>query len=473
MQRATDLAAVVRDPARFARGILQSDVWPLQEAILRSVAANPRTAVKACHASGKTFCAALALLWWVTRHQDAIVVTTAPTWTQVEKLLWGEVHRAIARSRIAYPKPITTELKLGPGRYAIGLSTNEGVRFQGFHGDHVLVILDEAPGVKPEIWEAIEGARAGGDVRLLALGNPTITSGPFYDAFAKDRVNWTTFTISAFDTPNLAGLDLPGLLALDDAGLAVSPRPYLVTRAWVREKYVEWGSAHPLWQARVLGQFPAQADDALVALAWIERARAQEVADDGSAITAGIDVAGPGEDETVLCIRQGPRVLREQWWPSPDPRGELLAALAPYRDRHDAVQVDSAGIGYYLAKHLKDAGFRVVGVNVGEAASDPDRYANLKAEHYWGLRMRFEAGDIGGALSERTVSQLAGIRWSTNARGQIVIESKVEARKRGVKSPDRAEALMLAFAKARTSGFLDFIRDEQRRAAEAAQEGMT
>src|SRR5436309_6007612 len=92
--RATELASLVRDPVRFARGILQHDPWSMQTAILRSVATTPRTAVKACHSSSKTFTAAEAVLWWITRYPDGIAVTTAPTWTQVERLLWGEIHKA-------------------------------------------------------------------------------------------------------------------------------------------------------------------------------------------------------------------------------------------------------------------------------------------------------------------------------------------------------------------------------------------
>ena len=69
--------------------------------------------MKACHASGKTFVAAATVLWWVTRFRDGIVVTTAPTWTQVERVLWGEIHRAVQRSRIKYPPLNQTELKLG------------------------------------------------------------------------------------------------------------------------------------------------------------------------------------------------------------------------------------------------------------------------------------------------------------------------------------------------------------------------
>jgi hypothetical protein len=136
-----------------------------------------------------------------------------------------------------------------------GLSTDQGVRFQGFHG-RLLIVVDEAPGVKADIWEAIEGIRAGGVVRVLALGNPTIAGGPFYDAFSANRDGWCTFTISAFDSPNLAGLSLDELLTLPDSALDHCVRPYLVTRRWVREKYAEWGPGHPLWEARVLGRFP-------------------------------------------------------------------------------------------------------------------------------------------------------------------------------------------------------------------------
>jgi phage terminase large subunit len=443
---AAALAGVVRDPVRFCHGLLRQDLWPLQQSILRSVASRHRVAVKACHASGKTFVAAVAVLWFVTRYQDGIVVTTAPTWTQVEKLLWGEIHRAAQSSRIAFPQLNKTELRIGPGNYALGLSTNEGVRFQGFHG-RLLIVVDEAPGVKADIWEAIEGIRAGGDVRVLALGNPTIASGPFYDAFSAHRDGWATFTISAFDTPNLHGLSLDQLLALPDSDLEYAPRPYLTTRRWVREKHAEWGPGHPLWEARVLGQFPTQAEDALLSLSWLEEAARRPAVDAGSPVVAGLDVAGPGEDETVLVVTAAGSILAQHAWAQADPRGAVACALAPYRHRLEAVHVDAAGIGYYLARHLQDLGYPVRPINVGERSRAPDLYANLKAELYWGLRMRFQSGDVSGLADERTIGQLAGIRYRHTARGQVEIERKEDARKRGVKSPDRAEAVMLAFAR--------------------------
>src|SRR5712692_1251157 len=136
---------VIQDPTRFASVMLGHYVWSQQCEILQSVATHARTAVKACHASGKTFTAAETVLWWLILHQDAIAITTAPTRTQVERLLWGEIHQAVSRAEIQYPQPTATALCFGPERYAIGISTNEGVRFQGYHNSHVLVVLDEAP----------------------------------------------------------------------------------------------------------------------------------------------------------------------------------------------------------------------------------------------------------------------------------------------------------------------------------------
>jgi hypothetical protein len=81
---------------------------------------------------------------------------------------------------------------------------------------------------------------------------------------------------------------------------------------------------------------------------------------------------------------------------------------------------------------------------------------------YWGLRLRAQDGDLAGLTDERTIAQLAGIRYSHNSRGQVVIESKEDARKRGVRSPDRAEAVMLAFAETKlVFGFIEYLRSLQ------------
>jgi phage terminase large subunit len=464
------LARDLSDPVRFAQTFLGHELWTAQVAILRALKSSPRVAVKACHSSSKTRTAAEAVLWWITYFEDGIALTTAPTFTQVKQVLWGEIRRAAERAQLAYPRPNLTELKLGPGNYALGLSTNQGVRFQGFHSGHLLVVIDEAVGVEGEIWEAIEGARAGGQVRVLALANPTVPSGPFYAAFTRERAGWATFTIDAFDTPNLAGITLERLLAMEEDELDDVPRPYLVTRRWVREKYYEWGERSPMWQARVRARFPHQSQSSLFALACLERARGpggEQQSQDGvaekksriaeggagnpqdttSPLYAGVDVAGPGEDETVVAIRaEDGTIVEMRAFSSADARGEVAGVLRPYKARLAEVNVDAVGIGYNFALHLQDLGYPVNFVNVGMPARDSEKFANLKAELYWGLKMRLEADGVRGLVDEVAIAQLASLSYKHNPRGQIAIESKEQARRRGMRSPDRAEALMLAYA---------------------------
>lgn len=455
-QQVNGILACKRDPVAFATHILRENLWEQQKLILRSVATNRRTSVKACHSSGKTFVAAAAVLWWIAAHQDGIAITTAPTWTQVKKVLWGEIRKTAARAPGFFPDANVTSMELGPNRYALGLATNEGVNFQGFHGK-ILIVMDEAPGIEGDIWEAIEGIRAGGDVRVLALGNPVIASGAFYDAFSVGRSTWQAMTISAFDTPNMEGVSIERLLAMSEDELDQNPRPYLTTRRWVREKYHEWGPAHPLWASRVCGDFPAQSPDALISLAWLEAAARREVPDAGDVI-AGLDIAGPGEDETCLCVRKGQRVLLLKSWSNPDSRGEVLAELSRWPSLK-MLYGDTNGIGYNFLLHLEDHGYkdRVKHVNVGKQARDTAKFANLKAELYWGLRMKLEQGEIGGLTDEKAMGQLAGILYRIRSDGKTQIETKDEARARGVKSPDRAEAIMLAFAEI---GILPHVRIE-------------
>jgi hypothetical protein len=446
-------------PDTFSRHYLQHDIWSKQAEIHRMVMKHRRVAVKACHSSGKTYSAAELVLFWLARYTDGVVITTAPTDIQVRVLLWGEIHAALRYSRLKFPQPNQTLLKITPKRYAIGFSTSvntkiEGARFQGFHSGHILIVLDEAPGVDPKIWEAVEGIRAGGDVHVLALGNPVVTSGPFYDAFAQNRFGWHTCTISAFDTPNFRGVTKEKLLKMTEDELDDNIRPYLITRRWVREKYDEWGEDSPIFQSRVLGNFPAESPDALFPLSWLELAKHREIeSSETDDLYGGLDIAGPGEDETVLVLRnsQGRRIGK--WsWADRDPRGKVLHVLRQYKERLARLNGDSVGIGYYLLKHLESEGIpNIKYVNVGvEPANKSKRrgeleFANLKAQLYWQLRMRFQTGEIAG-LDDKDIAQLSSLRYEHNAKGKVEIESKEDARRRGVKSPDHAEAAMLAYA---------------------------
>jgi phage terminase large subunit len=470
------LGDAILDPDAFAYTLLDHDLYPIQDEILQSVAERPRTAVKACHASGKTFVAADAVIWWTVRYPDGIVVTTAPTWTQVEKLLWGDVHKALAGSSIGFPKPHKTEIELSKGNYAIGLSTNEGVRFQGWHG-RILVILDEAPGVIPEIWEAIEGIRAGGQVHVLALGQPSVLGGPFHMAFHRPLSGWNTLTISAFDTPNLLGTCIrPGttddlgqpivygdpdglnLLEATEEELDTAPRPYLTLRRWVLEKWFEWGEpGSPLWDVKVMGQFPEQSEDALLSLKWLERAKALIPGHEREPIRAGVDVAGPGAAETVASIRQGPNRLRIKAFTHADARGPVirwlreqeadLSATYGRKVELEQVNVDAIGQGHYFGLALKDADFTVRFVNVQHTFGiDTKKYRYQKDAYWWHFRELARLGNLGGIDAPREIEQLLSVRYFENSKGQIEIVPKDDMVKDGIPSPDWGEADMLAYA---------------------------
>src|SRR5579871_1354951 len=124
--RAQKLAKLVANPEMFAAHSLRLDLRPKQQDILRSLESQPRVSVQACPASGQTFLAAAAVLWYLARYQDIIVLTTAPTWLQVETVLWNEIRKIVAGSGITFPKPNATSLHLGNRRYAIGLSPDQG-----------------------------------------------------------------------------------------------------------------------------------------------------------------------------------------------------------------------------------------------------------------------------------------------------------------------------------------------------------
>lgn len=445
------------EPVLFQRRVLNRNIWSAQERIAQAVATRRHVAVKGCHASGKTYLSAGLVPWWLTRYEKGKVVTVSPTLRQV-KVFWDEVEVARRNAGIRFPECSTTGMRVSEESYGLGISSSRGVNIQGFHGSDILIIADEAPGIEADLWESIEGIRAGGKVTLLELGNPTVNSGHFFENFSRGRSTCECITISAFDSPNFAGITIEQLLEMDEDQIQVAPWPQLTTREWVRDRYRRWGPQNPAYISRVLGEFPSQADDSVYSLEWIEyAARPQEKLQEilaelsrrGEQIHIGVDVAGPGEDETVMCARVGGVILEIRAFPGPDPRVDLMRAVSQYRVNRmfklGTVLVDIDGIGYYFAQYLADQKLPVSGFRAGGKPMDAEHFVNHKAEAYWSLREWLERKAVTGLNDEETQAQLAGIRYRHTASGRVEIESKEEARKRGVSSPDRAEAVVMAF----------------------------
>ena len=444
-------------PVAFQQQVLRRNLWSIQQEICNAIATTRSVAIKGCHGSGKTYLVAGMVPYELLSDPECIVLTLAPTLRQV-KTHWNEVNGAINSLPFKIPEPSTTMWKLSDKSYAQGFSSSKGVNAQGFHGRRVLIIADEAIGIIGDVWDAIEGIRAAGEVRIVTLCNPTVPSGPVFDSFTKGRSQpgHKTFTISAFDTPNLAGLNLEELLRLPDADLDHAPFPWLTRRRWVVEMFHKWGPQNPRFQARVMGEFPQQASDAVFQLAWIEAAAAPYEPEELNQyrqffIQVGMDVAGPGNDETAVCARIGSHVVATDSWVKADPLDEVLQFLGRLRQRFRGAPIvilgDAVGVGYHFLRSIAREQFDVREFMAGAAPVDGVKFKNAKAEAYWQLREWMQEGHVHGVTDEDTKAQLSAVIYRETARGLIEIEPKKEALKRGVASPDRAEALVMAFTK--------------------------
>ncbi len=446
-----------RDPVRFQKTILRRDIWGTQEDICRAALTSKHLAIKGCHASGKTFVVAGLVPWYLQNNPECKVVTISPGQRQV-RLMWEEISLACSRSKIRFPACDTTSLRISPSRYAFGMPGGaSGVALHGAHAPKLLLIVDESPGIAGETWDALEGIAAGGDVTRIELGNPTVPSGHFFDNFhGRGSKLCKGMTISAFDTPNLRGLTIEKLLEMPEHELDINPFPFLVTRRWVRDRYIKWGPTNPRYISRVLGQFPLESEHACFPQAWLERAKRditesemEKLLRSGAAIRIGIDVAGPGRDETVLVAQIAGLILSMKAWHEPDPLGSILRELSIWkydkRWRLGDILIDGDGIGYHLAPRIAAHGYKVYLFRAAQSALDFGVYLNAKAEAHWCFREWLRDDAVRGLNDEEALAQF-DIHYSENPRGLIQIESKDEMEKRGItSSPDRAEATMLAF----------------------------
>ncbi len=168
----------------------------------------------------------------------------------------------------------------------------------------------------------------------------------------------------------------------------------------------------------------------------------------GSGVIFGCDIARFGGDETAIALRAGTRVLSITTWSKFDLMETCGRIVNLEREYHPvALHVDEIGLGGGVVDRLRELRLPVIGINVGLAARDPEKFLNLRAEYFHGLATRFRDGEIDIPPDDLLVGQLASIRYRYDSRGRMLIESKEDAAKRGVPSPDRAESVMLAFAR--------------------------
>lgn len=440
-----------KDPVWFVEHVLGDTPWQKQKEILEAVRDHKEVAIASCHAAGKSWISSRAVLWFSSCYVMSRVVTTAPTFDQVRDILWQEIRQAHAASK--YPlggKLLDTRLDFGPNWFATGRSTNDANRFQGAHSSkgHIFVVADEAAGIEPDIWIGIDGILTSHNSHLLAIGNPTEASGDFYEMFTRPGV--VKIYISAFDTPNFInfGITIEDIRnnTWKEKITGDLPAPYLITPEWVYDKWQKWGEESPLWISRVLGHFPENATDALIPLSWIVHAQTHRLEPSEPNIIS-CDVARFGQDETVIGHRQGPVFKLHTISHQEDTMvtaGRVIKALR--ETLASEARIDGDGLGAGVFDRLKEQKFPAKEMRAGFKAQDTEQFLNTRAEWYWCLRQHFESKNIDIGTDEELASQLSKLKYKITSKGQIQIESKDEMKRRGLKSPDRADALMFAFA---------------------------
>jgi hypothetical protein len=492
------------DPVGFFRDVLGVEPWgrhpglPDGEAcqidMILAVRDYPAVAARSGHKTGKSTSGAGIALWWVLTRVGGHVILTAPSYDQVRKPIWAEIRSLVAQTHPAQRgKKLPDLRKLGrlniephsgyevaPNWGIWGKSTDKPERMAGPSGADVLYEIDEASGFDERLLEAIEGGLAGCG-KVVQWGNPTRTSGGFYDCFditSPKHAAWKCLHTSSIHTPNFYGRKVPGLADPD----------WLETIA----KPLWGGPGNAVYDVRVLGKFPGQAPNAIVGLdllevakrRWVEAEKLRPCSDLGpqdGRLEVGVDVSRDGEDETVVSSRRGrrayplsavtfdPALVHLPVDPVPLGHQAALGAVAVARalrrpnEGRDApknlrprIKVDEIGNGaacldHLLAKFADE--FEVVGVKVSNKADAEVRvapgitaeayYANKRAQVTFGVRDWMVAGGCVPPDGKLEAELVAPTQHPTPL-GKTAVEGKDEIKKRLKRSPDRADALALS-----------------------------
>lgn len=441
------------DPAAFLEDLLgmKCDDW--QDEVAADVAAYPKVAVKSGQGVGKTALEAGLIIWFLICRPYSKIIATAPTMQQLYNVLWAEIKKWLDSSLIQ-ELLVWTKTKVyveGDSErwFAIAKTATKPESMQGFHEDHMLIVVDEASGVTDPIMEALLGTLTGWDNKLLLMGNPNRIEGVFYDAFNKDRDKYRTHTVSSRN----------------------SGRTSKDTIAMLESKY---GKDSDVCRVRIDGQFPKGALDSFISLETVELACSKENRINQSDIESakmlhiGVDVARFGDDKTVITPRISAKVYEFRKYSKKDTMetaGNVIRCCKDYMARFQhirkcMIKVDDSGVGGGVTDRLKEVireeklPYTVIPVNNGDSATD-GYYFNLGSQIWGNIKELLESNfsnnlqgkpDVQIELphDEEMIKQLSVRKYHMTSKGKIQLESKEEMKKRGLKSPDTADSLTLA-----------------------------
>lgn len=473
-------------PVDYIREVLGLYLTPDQEEIANMIPKPPHKGlVRAGHSVGKTHICAALVNWWFDTYDPGLCLTTAPTDRQVKDLLWKEVRiqRANAvdpRARKGFNGPKEPRLETRADHFAQGFTARDGSRFVGWHGAAVLIIFDEAVGIAPIFWEAVEPMLGGARYGFLGVYNPTDQSSTVFQE-EKEPGYHPVKTMSCVDHPNIkAGLEgkpppvpnaitLPRLKAMLEKW-CTPIKSHLATNLDVKLGDT-WYRPGPIAESRLLGRWPTQAINSIWSESLFDAILKLKLPLFGM-LQIGCDVARYGDDNTDIHVRKGGCSL---WHESHNGWGEdqtldRLEQLAhewstwsnnqklekerPIRAKEVPIAVDDTGLGGGVVDFGKRHGFNLIGVNAAQAAPDPNEYPNLRSALWFDFAHEAMLGNISFKILQENCpdevkelrKQMMAPRYRLDARGRRVVEAKDETKLVLKQSPDGADAVNLSYA---------------------------
>lgn len=454
-----------RNPGVFARDVIGivptnqqmqgfEELGKLYEAKMKRSLGEPLTEVEARyankigltirsgHGTGKDCWLACVYLWLLTCFPGCRGLVTAPTQHQLTDILWPEMRAWVKRSkgRLWENMEVAAEKisrKGGKGdeeafvvnrtARVTGSQDEQAETLAGLHHEYMILAVDEASGVPDGVFKPLEGAMSGKFNLGILIGNPTRNTGYFFQSHNLDRKNWVALHWNC-ERSNMD--EVTGTSAMS---------------AYIERIATKHGVDSNYYRMRVQGDFPEAEPDALIPLDQIMAAVHREIfVDDSQGVVLGVDVAYLGDDKTVICPRRGMVVSPLTTYSgltTVETAIKVMGAINEYEPK--ATVIDRGGVGAGVVDQVQMWRKSVNGIYASESAHNKQKFSRLRDELYWRLRERFEKGRISIPADDELIGELSGIKWKMELSGKIKIEAKSEMRKRGLLSPNRADALML------------------------------
>jgi phage terminase large subunit len=426
------------DPVGFMREVLgmAPDAW--QEAVLRDIARGERRiSIRAGHGVGKSNVCGVATVWHMVTRYPQKTIMTAPTAGQLFDALFAEVKMLIKK----LPEPIrelfdtTTDkvtLRAAPEASFVSARTSSADKpeaLAGVHSEHVLLICDEASAIPEPVFESAAGSMSGDNACTILISNPTRNTGLFFRTHHQLSSEWRCYHVSSLTSRR-------------------------VNPDFVKQIIDTYGLDSNQYRIRVLGEFAKSEDDTLIPAELVDAAMVRDVAlDEKMPLVYGLDVARFGDDRSVLSRRQGNVVQPMKTWQGLDLMQLVGAVIVEAQmDKPAEICVDTIGMGSGVADRLREVigelklPIRVRDVNVSEANAMNPNAAKLR-DDLW-LQVKDWLNTRVGKLpkDDELRAELVGPRYGFTSNGKLKVEGKPDMKKRGLRSPDKADALALTFA---------------------------